>query len=98
MNFYKLQLSNKTDIEIDQDDFNKFATNAPSGNFIKLKQGLINPSFVVAIVPIEKKVDRKIEGHLDEERGVFVIEADRDTEPEIADGFSDRKLLNKSIE
>ena len=47
---YKLQLSNKESIQIDQEEYNKVKENI-SANFIELKRGIINPSFVVSIIP-----------------------------------------------
>lgn len=45
---YKLQLSNKENILIDEEEYTKFKNNIDA-NFIQLKKGIVNPSFVVSI-------------------------------------------------
>lgn len=96
MNYYIIQLSNKTNIEIDQEDFDKFAKNSASGNFIKLKRGLVNPSFVVAIIPIVKEETKVTKGHIDPEKGVYVLDSEETVPYRLADGFTqrDQQLLN----
>lgn len=90
MNYYIIQLSNKTDVEIDQDDFDKFATNSSSGNFIKLKRGLVNPSFVVSIIPIIKEDTKITKGHIDHEKGVYILDKEETIPYHLADGFTQR--------
>ena len=48
MKIYKLTLSNKESLLIDEIELQKFENNVDK-NFIKLKNGIINPSFVVSI-------------------------------------------------
>lgn len=84
---YIIQLSNKTNIEIDQSDFEKIKRESVTGNFIQVKKGIVNPSFIIAIVPIEKDGVRKIEGHIDEEKGVYVIESEEFAAPVLVDEF-----------
>lgn len=47
---YKLRLSTKETISIDDSDYEKFKKNVGS-NFIEFRSGIINPSFVVSITP-----------------------------------------------
>jgi hypothetical protein len=86
---YTLFLSVKVDpaITIDEEDFQKFTKVAPTGNLVKLKQAIVNPSFVVAIVPFKEKPEKKIGGYVDEERQVFVVTREEETIPELEDGF-----------
>lgn len=95
MKFYKVILSNKTDVTIDQQDFDKLLAGLNSGSFVKLKNAIINPSFVSHVMPIDQNealatenAQEKIEGYLDEERGVYVVT--KETRPvvtELTDKF-----------
>lgn len=87
MSYYIIQLSNKTEVEIDQEDFDKVSANISSGNLIKVKKAILNPSFVVAIIPIVKEETRKTEGHIDPERGVYVLDKDEKQPYQLKDGF-----------
>lgn len=69
---YLLELSTKTKIKIDSDDYEKFL-NADSSRFVKLKQGIVNPSFVVSITATEEKLEKKVEGYIDEDTGKYVV-------------------------
>lgn len=91
---YIIQLSNKTNIEIDQDDFEKIKRESATGNFIQVKKGIVNPSFIIAIVPLEKDGVRKIQGHIDEKKGVYVIESDEFATPVLVDDFEFKRLTN----
>lgn len=88
MTFYKISLSNKLDVEIDEEDFTKLKANIESGKLIQLKQAVINPSFIVGITPIKKEKEEKIEGYIDQERRVFVKTSDTLEDPKLADEFS----------
>lgn len=88
MSKYTLHLSNKVVFEVDEADFEKFKENAPSGNFITLKQGMINPSFVVAIIPVKEAPQKKVDGYIDEKTGAFVVTGEREVIPELRDAFS----------
>lgn len=90
---YIIQLSNKTEIEIDQADFEKFTANSASGNLIKLKRGIINPSFVVAIIPSAVKAKRKVEGFIDERTGNYVVTKDSLEPYQLTDEFNNVKQL-----
>ncbi len=91
---YIIQLSNKTEIEIDEADFSKLKDQSGTGNLIQLKRGIVNPSFVVAIIPSEIKAKRKVEGFIDEATGKYVVTKD-DKEPyKLADEFNSLKKLS----
>ncbi len=81
MKFYELELSTKKKILIDDNDYQKFIANSASGALIILKQGLINPSFVVSVTPTEKKMERVVEGHVEGEK--YVVTKDTYLDPSI---------------
>lgn len=81
MKYFKITMSTKDRITIDEDDFLKLSNNISTGNLIKLKKGIVNPSFIVDIFPVSAKEaledeipQRKIEGHIDEKTGIFVLD------------------------
>ncbi len=47
---YKMQLSNKENISISQQEYDKFKDNI-SANFVELNNRIVNPSFVVSVTP-----------------------------------------------
>jgi hypothetical protein len=82
---YKLFLNNKTEITIDQADLDKLKANMGSGNLVQLKQAIVNPSYISAIVPQEVK-PREVP-RIEEREGKFV-EVSRDiVYPEVSDLF-----------
>jgi len=85
---YTLHLSSKQTIILDEDDFQKFSQLGEKGTLIRLKQAIINPSFVVAIVPLKVELQKKVEGHIDETSGKYVIDSEEESIPEIEDKFS----------
>ena len=71
MKYFKVILSNKQEIIIDEDDYRKVAMGMNSGAFIKVKKAIINPSFIQNITPISQQealqgeyVPEKIEGEM----------------------------------
>jgi hypothetical protein len=57
INAYKIILSNKTEIQIDEDEL-KFVVEAiNTKSMCKVRQGLFNPSFLVAIVEDEQRLE-----------------------------------------
>lgn len=52
---FKVILSTKTEVQCDRDEIQRVIEGIKTGSIIKLKQGLINPSFIVAIVEDEKR-------------------------------------------
>ena len=97
MKTYTLHLSTKQSFVIDQDDFDKFSREATSGNLLKLKGGIINPSFVVCILPRKEKDEpqKEIQGYVDPERGVFVKTGEVTLESPVVDEFGTKELANK---
>lgn len=94
MKKYTIHLSNKQVVLIDEDDFKKFSEVAPTGNLVKLKQAIVNPSFVMAIIPVKETTQKKVEGYVSEETGNFVITKEEEAIPELADEFNDKLLLD----
>lgn len=90
---FTLHLSSKQTVVIDEDDFKKFAEVAPTGNLIRLKQAVVNPAFVVAIVPTKEEPQKRLEGHIDENTGAFVVTGEKYIVPEIRDEFSEELRL-----
>lgn len=95
MKFYKIEMSTRSTIVIDENDFAKLTQNSATGNLIKLKKGIVNPSFIVSIYPIKQSEAlegempaRRIEGELDETAGVFRMKVDtRPIGTELTDEF-----------
>lgn len=52
---YLVQLSNKTEVKIDSDEMDNVLSGIKAGAPIRVRQGIINPSFIVAIVPDMKR-------------------------------------------
>lgn len=53
---YKVILSTKTEVKCDQSEVQRVIEGIGTGGIIKLKQGLINPSFIVAVVEDEERL------------------------------------------
>jgi hypothetical protein len=96
MKYYKVYMSNKTDVVLDENDYQKLLAALNSGSFVKLRKAIINPSFIMMIQPIPPKDalelearPRKIEGYIDEESGVYVVIKDEHpVVTELRDEFS----------
>lgn len=52
---YKVILSTKTEVKCDKNEIQRVIEGIGTGGIIKLKQGLINPSFIVAVVEDEER-------------------------------------------
>lgn len=48
---YIVQLSNKTEVKIDSEELDRVVDGISTSSPIRLKQGIVNPSFIIAIVP-----------------------------------------------
>lgn len=66
MKIFKIELSNKREILIDEEDLNKFKANLDK-SFIQLKKGIVNPSFVVCITR-DKEASREASKTLEYEK------------------------------
>ena len=96
MKYYKAMLSNKESIYLDEQDFEKLMAGMTSGSFVKLKKAIVNPSFVITLLPVSPKEALSsepngdgVEGYLDEERRVYVITKDnRPRVQGLRDGFA----------
>lgn len=96
MNYYIVQLSNKTEVEIDEEDFENVKKGIGQGGLVKVKKAILNPSFIVAVLPIIKEPAKITKGHMDLERGVYVIDSEEIKPYKLADGFRERdqQLIN----
>lgn len=92
MKFYKIILNTKQFIEIDEDDFEKIKKEMGSGNLIKVKQGIVNPSYIVAILPIEKDKEKIVKGYIDPIKNVFVVEEEEERDFVLQDEFPSREI------
>ncbi len=52
---FKVILSTKTEVKCDKDEIKKVIEGIKDGGIIRLRQGLINPSFIVAVVSDEER-------------------------------------------
>ena len=97
MKTYNMFLSSKQTLVIDQDDFEKFMENGTDAKLIMLKGGIVNPSFVVCILPRKEKDEpqKEIQGYVDPERGVFVKTGEVTLESPVVDEFGTKELANK---
>lgn len=87
---YKIILSTKETIPVDADEVQKLLDNVSGKNLIRLRAGIINPSYFVALV--EDK-ERKAE-HYDKYK-YEIREGTVDSTPiALKDIFSNTKLLN----
>lgn len=53
---YIVKLSNNAEVPIDPDEVQKLLAGVSRGSMVKVRQGLINPSFIVAVVPDKKRI------------------------------------------
>lgn len=58
---FKVILSTKTEVKCDKDEIKRVIAGIQDGGIIKLKQGLINPSFIVAVIEDEERRMRFVE-------------------------------------
>ena len=92
---YKLILSTRQEVLMDEADFLKVKSEIGSGNLIKIKRGIINPSFAVAILPVEDSPKRIMNGYVDEKTRKFVLTEDREEPESLDDSFSEAERLTK---
>jgi|SRR3990167_9093527 len=97
MTFYQIILSTKQVIEIDQTEFEKVINNLEKGRLVKVKQGIFNPSFVVSIIPVQRELETKIAGHIDESTGRFIATEYKEIEPRLEDEFDVRSVTVKNM-
>lgn len=87
--FYKIILSTKQEFEIDEEDYQKVEIGLATGSFVKIKQCIINPSYITVIFPIQKEAETEIKGHIDEKTGKFIVTTYKENLPEVKNQFSD---------
>jgi len=88
---YEIQMSKGPSIKIDEDDLVKIKENIGE-SLIQIKQGIINPSFMIAIIPTdeeETRVKKLIEIH----EGRAVITA-TETIKKLVDKMTIKNLLS----
>ncbi len=78
---YLVELSNKREIPIDEDELPRVLAGIKSGNPVKVRQGIFNPSFFVAIVGDSSRPPINMFGGTKKER------------PDLADIFGTMKKL-----
>lgn len=96
MKYYRAHLSNKETILLDEHDYQKLVEGMTTGSFVKLKKAIVNPSFVVMLLPLAQKEamrevipPRKVEGYVDDKTGTFVVTKDETPAvPGLADEFA----------
>ena len=88
---YKVSMSNKESVVINEENYTKLINNVDK-NFVLLGNELVNPSFIVSVTKImawEESVFRvtekpkRIKGHIDRERGVYVIDSEEEIEDDL---------------
>lgn len=84
MRGYKIEMSSGTEIKIDQDEVEKIMMAIDKKIPVLLRQGLVNPSFVVAVTPDKDRVSK-----LYDDGSVAEIEP-------LTNYFDTTKLLQKS--
>lgn len=84
---YMINMSKGKDIKIDEEDLQKLKDNIKAP-LIQLKQGIINPSFMISIVPTEEKdvIQKPIFQHDSENRVSRVV------------GYEEVKLLENKMQ
>jgi hypothetical protein len=96
MKFYRVILG-KHEIVVDEDDYSKIENGIKTGSLIKTKTALINPSFLVAIIPEEVKPKVEQQGEfITDEHGhrVFKVTGEKKIYPVIPDSFSKQNRIN----
>ena len=61
MKKYKIILSNNVEIRIDEDELSAAMNAVSSGSIGKMRQGIFNPSFLVAIVLDQERIKEYLE-------------------------------------
>ncbi len=58
MRGYKIVMSTGAEVKIDQDEVAKVMGGIQRGGMIAVKQGLVNPSFIVSVLPDKDRVEK----------------------------------------
>ena len=89
---YELTFSNRKKLLIDQEDYDKLFSSET--RFVKLKQGIVNPSYVLSIIPQDiPETEKQVNGYVDENTGLFVVTEEKHV-PRIEDEFNRTKRLD----
>ena len=84
---YKVSLSNKESVYVDEEGYVKLLENI-SSNFVILNGEVVNPSFIVSITKemvfddkpsfYAPKPNMRLKGHIDEESRTYVIDGEEE--------------------
>ena len=55
---YLVQLTNKAEIPIDEDEVDNVIAGISTGKVVKVRQGIFNPSYFVAMIVDQKRIER----------------------------------------
>jgi len=90
---YEIQMSKGPSIKIDEDDLVKIKKNIGE-SLIQIKQGIINPSFMIAIIPTDEEETRL--KHLIEQRDGRAVITGTETIKKLVDKMTikNNKLLS----
>jgi hypothetical protein len=58
---YIVKMSSNVDVRVDPDEVDKVFKAMATNNFVKVRQGGINPSFLIAIVEDKKRIEAELE-------------------------------------
>lgn len=59
---FLVQLSNKTEVQIDSDELMLITEGIRTASPILLRRGIINPSFIVCVIPDEERMNNFMQG------------------------------------
>ncbi len=95
---YIVQLTNKAEIPIDEDEVDKVVGGIQTGKVVRVRQGIFNPSFFVAMIRDAKREQRYFDDN--QYRGLNQAKEERELKP-LPDIFSgileDRKQLTNAM-
>jgi len=94
MKHYQINLSSSKPIICDEDDFKKFVELSSRGVLIKLKGGVVNPSFVVSIIPVGTKTEKITQGYVDQLSGNYIITNVEEVPVLVEDAFENKQLYH----
>ena len=88
---YEIQMSRGPSIKIDEDDLVKIKKNIGE-SLIQIKQGIINPSFMIAIIPTDEE-ETRVKNLIEIHEGRAVITG-TETIKKLVDKMTIKKLLS----
>ena len=88
---YKIVMSKGEEIKIDEEDLVKIKANIGE-SLIQIKQGIINPSFMIAIIPTDEP-ETQIK-HILEKRGNTAVITATETIKKLVDKMTIKNILS----